>query len=48
MNDVTLFVFNIGAWGYMGMNRVSPLEMGMDGGGGGTGKSPEKQTIASK
>ena len=33
MSYVSTFVCNIGAWGYMGMNRVSPLEMGIEGGG---------------
>lgn len=32
-NSVSAFICNIGAWGYMGRNRVSPLEMGIEGGG---------------
>jgi hypothetical protein len=32
-NSVSAFICNIGAWGYMGRNRLSPLEMGSKGGG---------------
>ena len=32
-NDVSVFVCNASAWGYMGRKRVSPLEMGTEGRG---------------
>ena len=34
-NPVSSFICNIGAWGHVGRNRVSPLEMGIEGGGRG-------------
>ena len=34
-NSVNAFICNIGAWGYMGRNRVSPLDMGIERGGRG-------------
>jgi hypothetical protein len=33
-NSVSAFICNIGAWGHMGRDRVSPLEMGIKGGVG--------------
>jgi hypothetical protein len=28
MNELSTFIYNASKWGYMGMNHVSPLEMG--------------------
>jgi hypothetical protein len=32
-NEVSVFVCNVSAWGDLGRNRVSPLEMGTEGRG---------------
>jgi len=32
-NEVSIFVCNESRWGHMGRNRVSPLEMGIEGRG---------------
>src|SRR5690349_18051411 len=32
-NSISAFVCNTGSWGPMGRKRVSPLEMGIEGGG---------------
>jgi hypothetical protein len=32
-NEVSVFVCNESRWGHMGRNRVSPLEMGIEGRG---------------
>ena len=46
MNLLTPFVCNSHLWGSVGMNAVSPLEMGITGGGGVSPKSPRSRDIA--
>jgi hypothetical protein len=39
-NEITIFVCNESRWGDLGRNRVSPLEMGIEGRGRGIPVSP--------